>query len=131
MAFPDTITAHDYKVHLVADFDALHIWERSDRLLLQRQIMVLLVDKIANRPRQIQISIDPSLRINVRAGLSDPQALAWVCRLVVDTQRLSTALDAGDGAGVAGVGDVEGGLVLVHGTLIVRYHEYDVGCAAF
>lgn len=98
MAFPDPITAHDYKVHLVADFDALHIWERSDRLLLQRQIMVLFVYKIANRPGQIQISINPPLRIHMAPRLSDPQSFTWMGRLVVDTQRLSTALDAGNRA---------------------------------
>ena len=131
MAFPDAITTHDNKVHLVADFDALHIRERRNRLLLQRQVRVFLVNKIANRPRQIQIPVHPTLRIDMAAGLGDAQPLARVRRLVVDTQRLSTALDAGDGAGVAGVGDVEGGLVLVHGALVVWYHEYDVCCAAF
>ena len=65
------------------------------------------------------------------ASFGDPQTLAWICRFMVDAQCLSTALDTDDRTRVTSISNVERGLILVHGPLIIRYHEYDVSCAAF
>lgn len=107
-AAPDPVAAHQQELHPFPP-QTHHVRSRRDDLLAGLQGAAVLVLQVPQRAGQVQIAVDPPAD-DAPAGLPDAQQFAPFVGFVVVAEGEGTAAEAGDGAGVSGVGYVDGGV---------------------
>jgi len=80
---PDAVAAHDCEVSLARYLVNLYVWQRSDCLLVELELWVLLVSDVANSPGQVQVAINSALNVDSGAGPVDPLPLLFLVGLMV------------------------------------------------
>lgn len=104
---PNTITADQNEVVVLAEFDSLDIGVASDGLAVVLELRIFLVVEVAEAARQVEMVINAS-SFNFGPRGNDPLQLQRVFRLMVFGKLYDLALAAEGSPRIAGVGDVEG-----------------------
>ena len=90
-----TIAGNDQELIVLAKLVNGHIRERSDDLLLRREVCALLELKVTDSSAEGKVAVD-SAEVDEATGCADAGLLALVLGLVVEGERLCAALDAED-----------------------------------
>ena len=105
--FPNSITADQDKVIVLAELDCLDVGMASDSLAVVLQASVFLIVEIAQAPRKVQVVVNAS-SFNFVTRRYYPLQLQRVLRLVV-LRKLNNLSFAAEGCPrIARVGHVEG-----------------------
>jgi hypothetical protein len=92
---PHTIAGNDQELIILAHLVNGHIGERSDNLLLRREICTLLELKVADSSAECEVAVHAT-KVDETTCSANASLLALVLGLVVEGERLRAALDAED-----------------------------------
>ena len=87
---------------------------------MQRQLGVLLVSDVADSAREVEVTVNPTFKVDRAASTIDPVSFLLIRWLVVQRERDSATTLRNDTAAIASVGANER----------LAHDKEDVGCAA-
>ena len=90
-----TIAGNDQELVILAHLVDGHIGERSDDLLLRREVRALLELKVTNGSAEREVAVHAT-EVDEATCSANASLLALVLGLVVERERLCAALDAED-----------------------------------
>ena len=90
-----TIAGNDQELIIFAKLVDGHVGERSDDLLLRREVCALLELKVTNGSAEREVAVHTT-KVDEATCSANASLLALILGLVVEGERLSAALDAED-----------------------------------
>ena len=90
-----TIAGNNQELIVLAKLVDGHVGERSDDLLLRREVCALLELKVTNSSAEREVAVHTT-KVDEATCSANASLLALILGLVVEGERLSAALDAED-----------------------------------
>ena len=90
-----TIAGNDQELIVLANLVDSHIGERSDDLLLRREVCTLLELKVTDSSAEREVAVDTT-KVDEATCSANASLFALILGFVVEGERLCAALDAED-----------------------------------
>lgn len=90
-----TIAGNNQELIVLAKLVDGHVGERSDDLLLRREVCALLELKVTNSSAEREVAVHTT-KVDEATCSANASLLALILGLVIEGERLSAALDAED-----------------------------------
>ena len=90
-----TIAGNNQELIILAKLVDGHVGERSDDLLLRREVCALLELKVTNSSAEREVAVHTT-KVDEATCSANASLLALILGLVIEGERLSAALDAED-----------------------------------